>query len=55
MILVPVLKKSIPTLSVKLQQTVLVKMETWLKFENKSFKSYIEKQKMTDPQFYELV
>ena len=30
-------------------------METWLKFENKSLKLYIEKQKVKDPLFYELV
>ena len=52
----PILKKkNASTFSVKLQQTFLIKIETLLKFENKSLKSYIEKQKMTDPQFYELV
>ena len=52
----PILKKkNASTFSVKLQQTFLIKMETWLKFENKSLKPYIENQKMTDPQFYELV
>ena len=52
----PILKKkNASTFSVKLQQTFLIKMETWLKFENKCLKPYIENQKMTDPQFYELV
>ena len=52
----PILKKkNASTFSVKLQQTFLIKMETWLKFENKSLKLYIEKQKVKDPLFYELV